>query len=473
MLLDKIFFQTTIPTVTWLGNAQPCFEQCVIDSRMATPNSTGSGATGSGATFFALQGDRVDGHDFIMQAYENGARTFVIARAKQAKVADLIQKHGTTCSVAVVDDVYTALITLASTWRAKFTCPVVGITGSVGKTSTKEMLASVVRLSGKNCLATAGTRNTMVSIATTLLALRPEHDCAIIEMGINKRGEMAHLAQMVRPTIGIITCVAHSHMEGLGSLQDIALEKRDIFKYFKEDTIGIINGDQPILAGISYKHPVVKFGFKTTNQVQARKVQVHNGMTTCILKLYGDRYDISMETIHTGRLLNALACAAAAHILGIDHDVIVKGICAAPVVPGRFEVRTIQGSRGMLINDCYNANPESMKEALLAFERMEARGKKIAVLGDMLELGVNTPFWHRQIGRTLRKAPSLSHVIFVGNHIKAAESSVPRGIPFSTVANWQEAVEELRRHLSDDVAVLVKASNGMGLKNLVEHISGI
>lgn len=463
MLLDKIFFQNTIPNVLWMGNSQPCFQHCVIDSRMAAP----------GCAFFALQGERVDGHDFIMQAYEQGARTFVVAQSKQAKVAELLRIHSASCCVALVGDVYSALVTLATAWRSQFTCPVVGITGSVGKTSTKEMLASVVRLSGKQCLATSGTCNTMVSVATTLLSLRPEHACAVVEMGINKRGEMANLAHMVRPTMGIITCVAHSHMEGLGSLQDIALEKRDIFKYFKEDNIGIINGDQPILAGISYVHPVIKFGFKTTNQVQARKVQVHGGTTECTLKLYGERYTIAMETIHTGRLLNALACAAAAHVLEIDHDVIVKGICGAPVVPGRFEMRTIQGSRGMLINDCYNANPESMKEALLAFERMEARGKKIAVLGDMLELGVNTPFWHRQIGRTLRKAPSLSSVIFVGKHIKAAETSVPRGISFVTVANWQEAVTELRRHLNDEVAVLVKASHGMGLKNLVESISGI
>lgn len=463
MSLNKFFFQNTIQNVTWLGNAEPCFDHCILDSRMATP----------GAAFFALKGERVDGHDFIMQAYELGARTFIIEKTKQAAVASLLSGYAATCSIAVVTNVYDALITLASVWRSQFSIPVIGITGSVGKTSTKEMLASVITLGGKRCLATSGTRNTMVSVAATLLSLRPEHECAIMEMGINKRGEMAQLANMIRPTIGIITCVAHSHMEGLGSLQDIALEKRDIFKYFKENNIGIINGDQPILAGISYVHPVIKFGFKTTNQVQARKVQIHNGVTTCTLKLYGEPYSVVMNTIHTGRLLNALACAAAAHVVGINHDVIVKGICDAPVVPGRFEIRSIKGSKGMLINDCYNANPESMKEALLAFERMEAYGKKIAVLGDMLELGVNTPFWHRQIGRTLRKAPSLSQVIFVGKHIKAAEASVPRGISFTTVANWQEAVHELRRHLHDDVAVLVKASNGMGLKNLVESISGI
>ena len=463
MILDRNFFKTIIPNVEWIGSAEPCFDHCVTDSRSAQKNSA----------FFALQGEKVDAHDFLVDAYTYGARTFIIEKSKREKVNALSSAMLKESAVAFVDNVVQVLVALATAWRAQFTCPMVGITGSIGKTSTKELLVSVVRSSGKNCLATEGSRNTIISTATTLLALRPEHSCVIMEMGVNRRGEMALLAQMIKPTMGIITCIGHSHMEGLGSLQDIAAEKRDIFKYFKEDNIGIINGDQPVLAGIAYAHPVVKFGFKTTNQVQARKVQVHNGATTCILKLYNERLQLSMATIHAGRLLNALASAAAAYLLHIPSAAIVQGIAQAPVVPGRFELKELRSPRGILVNDCYNANPESMKEALLAFERMETRGKKIAVLGDMLELGVNTPFWHRQLGRSLRKAPSLSRVILVGKHIRAAEKVMPHALPFSAVANWQEAVAELQRYLEQDVAVLVKASNGVGLKNLVEKIIGV
>lgn len=463
MMLDKIFFQEVIPQVEWRGSAQPCFDFCSTDSR--TVQQKGA--------FFALQGERVDGHDYIVDAYNRGARTFILANNKKEKSDLLSPAMLKEVCIAFVDNVVQTLIALASAWRARFTCPVVGITGSVGKTSTKELLAAIVRISGRTCLATEDSRNTILSTATTLLALRPEHSCAIIEMGVNRRGEMASLAQMIRPTMGIITCIAHSHMEGLGSLNDIAVEKRDIFKYFKEDNIGIINGDQPVIAGISYPHPIVKFGFKTTNQVQARKVQVHNGTTTCMLKLYGQRHEMAMATIHSGRLINALASAAAAYLLDIPQQDIVRGIMGAAVVPGRFELRELPALQGVMIDDCYNANPESMKEALLAFERMETRGKKIAVLGDMLELGVNTPFWHRQLGRTLRKAPSLTRVIFVGKHIKAAEQAIPHTLPATSVANWQEAVDELQRYLEPDVAVLVKASNGVGLKNLVEKIVGV
>lgn len=471
-MLDKHFFTTTLGSVQWLGNANPCFDYCKVDSRRL-----GDAKTAEKSCFFALRGDRVDGHDFIKSAYDAGVRTFVAAKEKEGSVKQVLGSCIEQCAVALVDNVFYALSALAQAWRLKFTIPVVGITGSVGKTSTKEMLVSLLRLSGKSCLATEGNCNTLVSVALKLLELRPEHEYAVMEMGVNKRGEMAALANIVRPTVAVITCIAHSHMEGLGSLQDIAIEKRDIFKYFTEGNIGIINGDQPLLAGISYAHPVVKFGFKTVNQAQARKVQVHGESTSCVLKLYGVSTPITMQTIHAGRLLNALACAATAYVLGIDHNDIVQGITHAEIVPGRFEIKKLRDHKGIVINDCYNANPESMKAALLAFERMETRGKKIAILGDMLELGVNTPFWHRQVSRVLRKVPSISRVIFVGKHIKAAEKTMPRTMPFSIVDNWQTALNEFhacmqQEYPHDEMAVLVKASNGMGLKNLVEQIAG-
>ena len=460
MTLERDFFEKIIPQTIWLGSAQPCFGHAVTDSRAAQ----------QGSAFIALQGEKVDAHDFLLDAYQYGARTFVIEKSKKEKANVFTSAMLQVSVIALVDDVCQAIVAVAAAWRQQFTMPVVGITGSVGKTSTKEMLVAVLQAGGKQYLATEGTKNTLISIAARLLALNKEHQCVVVEMGINKRGEMAALANLVRPTMAIITAVAHSHMEGLGSLQDIAAEKRDIFKYFTASDIGIINGDHAMLAGISFQHPVVKFGLKTTNQVQARKIQVGNGATSCALKFYGKKYQLTLPTIHAGRLLNALACAAAAHLLGIDDATILKGIQQAPIVPGRFELKKLRARKGIVVNDCYNANPESMKEALLAFERMETRGKKIAVLGDMLELGVNASFWHRQIGRILRKTPSLAHVIFVGSSIKAAEKTIPIGIPFSSVANWQEAITEVERHLEDDVTVLVKASNGVGLKNLVENI---
>lgn len=459
MKLDKHFFMQAVPGVSFSGHNNPEFTNFVIDSRTAE----------NGSTFIALEGDNVDGHDFIKDAFENGAKNFIINENKKDALKVLSSQAMRECGVALVASVQDALCSLAAAWRKCFTCPIIAITGSVGKTSTKEMLATIIRLSGKCCLSSQGNYNTRIGSSLTLLKLRPEHECAILELGINKRGELAEMARIVNPTFAVITSIAHSHMEGLGSLSDIATEKRDIFSAFKEDSIGFINGDQSIISSVSYSHPVVKFGFKTANPIQARRVQVAGSSLSFVLKLYDKRYAITLPTVHTGRVLNALASASVAHFLEIDHEHIVKGVMQAPVVPGRFEPCRVAGG-GLVINDCYNANPESMKEALIAFERLESTGKKIAILGDMLELGMNAVFWHRQLGRVLRKVPSLDKIIFVGNLIKGAEETMPRSIDYVIVATWQEALKELEKYRKSQDAILVKASHGMGLSNLVDTI---
>lgn len=333
------------------------------------------------------------------------------------------------------------------------------------------MLANIIRLHGMKCTVSQGNQNTTLGVAMNILRLKHDDAVGLFEMGISKRGEMARMAEIVKPTCGIITTIGHSHMEGLGSLADIANEKRDIFKFFKPDNIGIINGDLPLLATISYNHPAVKFGFKTTNQVQGRKVQSNNHRTTFILKLYKERLKITLDTNHAGRVVNALAAAAAAYLLAIPSATIIAGIQQPLAIEGRYEHTKLKAAKGILINDCYNASPESMKAALLAFEKVESKGQKIAVLGDMLELGVNSPFWHRQLGRLLRKVPSLHHVVLVGDHVKWTKATVPMGITFEHVPSWKEAVESLKKRLDREAAILVKASNGMQLSKLVTELT--
>ena len=385
----------------------PEFPSFAIDSRTINP----------GDIFCALPGSRVDGHNFIADACARGAAGCIVSFANKDRIKDLDRSK---FFIGIVPDTYAALCAWAQEWRKNFSCPVVGITGSVGKTSTKEILAHIFTKSGLHCLASMGNNNTSSDLSVLLLRMRPDHDIVVCEMGIQKRGEMALLADLVRPTHAIITSIGHSHMEGLGSLADIATEKRDIFKFFKEDSIGIINGDQPILSTIAYRHPIIRFGCKTTNQVQARKVQVNGSCIHFILKLYQERYKITLNTNHSGRLYNVLAAVAMANLLGVSHGHIIAAIQDPVSVPGRFESKILKNGLGLLIHDCYNASPESMKPALLAFEKMEARGPKIAVLGDMLELGVGSPFWHGQLGRLLRKVPSLQHVVLVGNFVRYA-----------------------------------------------------
>ncbi len=350
-------------------------------------------------------------------------------------------------------------------------CTIVAITGSVGKTSTKEMVAHIFDMHGMHYLASQGNQNTQIGVALNILRLRPEHEIGVFEVGIGNRGEMARIAALLRPTMAVITGIGHSHMEGLGSVNDIALEKRAIFSAFTERNIGIINGDQLILSNVSYPHPIVKCGSKMSNQIQARKVRVAGTHISFVLKIYGKKYPIMLNRVHTGFVVNALSAAAVAYLCNVPDEVVVRAIESPLVVAGRFQEKKLKGNKGILIDDCYNANPESMKAALLAFQQIETQSDKIAVLGDMLELGVNSPFWHRQLGRFLRKVPSLKHVILVGSMVEWTKKTVPMGIHVELVPSWNEAIAKLHDSLKGYTSsvVLVKGSRNTGLGNLVKQ----
>lgn len=459
MHFDEHFVKGVLPEATILYDFFPKEVAVSVDSRTTQP----------GDMFVALQGENVDGHSFLAQALESGAKGFVIDKEKKYLLEKLDVKKMAKTLVLAVTNTKQALLKLASAWRAQFTYPVVAVTGSVGKTSTKEIIANILTLNGSKFVASRGTQNTNIGVAMNMLAMRNNHEMAIFEVGISKRGEMEQLAKLVQPTTAVITSVGHSHMEGLGSLQDIAHEKRNIFKYFSEDSIGIINGDQAVLSAVGYSHPVVRFGSKTTNQIQARKIHIGSAHSSFNLKLYKDKYHVVIKQSHEGAVFNALAAAAVTHFLGIDNEIIVKGIQLPLVIAGRFEECRLKRGNGTLINDCYNANPESMKAALASFQKIDTKSKKIAVLGDMLELGVNSPFWHRQIGRFLRKASTLNHIILVGSLVKWTKKTLPVGVGVDVVADWQEAADKLQEHLDGNSVVLVKGSQGMQLDRLVKQ----
>lgn len=461
MHFNREFIKTSIPEALFHGVDFPPDASFVVDSRDIRP----------GDLFVALKGAHADGHDYIEEAVNKGAAGLIMKIDQKDRLRKLQAKVKEQLTIVLLPDVTKDIVTLASAWRAQFTYPVIGITGSVGKTTTKEMLAHIVSKSGKRCLASSGNQNTLIGVSLNILKMSSHHDVAIFEMGISKRGEMAGLASLVRPTTAIITAIGHSHMEGLGSINDIANEKRDIFKFFKEDSIGIVNGDQPLLTTISYTHPIIKFGCKMTNQIQARKIQVQGAQTHFILKLYKERFRLSIPTNHMGPILNGLAASAAAYVIGIPSSLIIEGLKTIDPVARRFERRPIKAHKGVLIDDSYNASPESMKAALLAFEKIEEKGQKIAVLGDMLELGVNAPFWHRQLGRFLRKVPSLQHVVLVGENVKWAQKTMPSYVTCQVVPNWKQALSALKDKLERECVILVKGSRAMELENLVYEIT--
>ena len=461
MRFDESFVRNVLPDVSIVYGALPIVDPLFsIDSRIIQPNEL----------FIALQGTHVDGHNFVQHALQKNAAGAIIEQDKIACLDGIDKKLLQNKIIIAVKNTYDALIKCATAWREQFTYPVIGVTGSMGKTTTKEMIASILQQSNTPHLVSRDNQNTRIGLALNILRMRSSHNVAVFEMGINNRGEMAQLAHLVKPTIGIITYIGHCHMEGLGSLHDISIEKRNIFKYFTEQNIGIINGDQPILSHVSYSHPVVRFGSKTTNQVQARKIQIMNDGAQFILKIYKDKYTVKIPKPHAGIVFNALAAATATHLLGIGHTSIIQALQSGVRIKGRFEKRQLKNGHGVLIHDCYNANPESMKAALMAFEEIETSSKKVVILGDMLELGVTSAFWHRQIGRFLRKITSIKKVILVGSMVEWVKKTVPVGLDVEMVSDWQHACAYFDT-LNEPSVILIKGSNGVGLTNIVDKYS--
>jgi UDP-N-acetylmuramoyl-tripeptide--D-alanyl-D-alanine ligase len=461
MRFDLHFLKGALPEASIISNVFPDAINFTVDSRTIVP----------GDIFIALEGANHDGHDFVVDALNKGAGGAIIAHAKKDILnkidAKIIQKK----LIVTVPNPLQALIKMGCAWRSQFNFPVVAVTGSVGKTTTKEILSNILTLNKTPHIKSSGNQNTRIGLALNMLRMRSEHQAAILELGISKRGEMAELAKMAAPTMGIITIIGHSHMEGLGSITDIAQEKRDLFKYFTESNIGIINGDQSVLASVGYPHPVVRFGAKTTNQIQARKIQVGDSQINYVLKVYKEKFNITLNNAHQGHVFNGLAAIAAAYLLKVPTATIVQGLQLPTVVQGRFERKKLNNNKGMLIDDCYNASPESMKAALLAFQKIDTKAQKVAVLGEMAELGINTAFWHRQLGRFLRKVPSLQHLILVGDQVKWIKKTAPVNLTIEMVPSWKEAIPKLQEQIKQESVVLVKGKRLTELNNLVDAVT--
>jgi len=449
-----------------LNNGSEC--EIVTDSRLIN----------SGDIFCALQGSRVNGHDFVTEAVRKGARALIIDREHIDTVKTIIKKEGKDTTVLVVRDTLQALIELAKNWRQRFTYPVVAITGSLGKTTTKEIVRSIIDCAGKKACITRGNQNSIIGVCLSVLRMREDHEIAVFECGVNHQGEMSVIADIARPTLGLITNIFHAHLKGLGSLRDIAREKRAIFSHFEPNHIGIICGDDPVLAKSYYHHPVVRFGHKVKNQVQARrmKIDTRDGIhftTSFFFKMYGRIAEVKLEGNHPSVVNCALAAAAIGYYLELPFEAIVKGMSSFKGYEQRFEFKKLKNGAGTLINDCYNANPESMRAALLTVHSMKPKGIKIAVLGDMLELGEKEVFWHRQMGRALCRAMSIHTTILVGPLSKEFMTTAPLTMKCIPVATWQEGLKELEKLLKKekDALVLMKASHAVGLSHIVDAVT--
>ena len=417
-----------------------------------------------GALFLAIAGARVDGHDFVAQVLERGAVCALVER-------EITDANGPQI---LVENTQIAVKKLAAYYRSLFGIPVIGITGSVGKTSTKEMVATV--LSEKFLThKTVGNLNNELGVPLTLLALREEHEAAVIEMGISDFGEMTRLTEMVQPTIAMITIIGYAHLDNLGDRNGVFRAKTEIFHGIASGGMALLNGDDDLLApcvltDISpQKTDVIKALYGTGEQNAYRAMDMQNaadGGTNCTFVWGNVQQEVHIPVFGTPMVYASLAAAAVGDRLGMTPEDIARGIANFESVKGRANL--IKTANNTIIDDCYNANPSSMQAAIGSLT--EFSGRKIAILGDMGELGPEEKALHYQLGEFAgnQAIDALYCVGDLSKHIADAAKSVNTTLDVQHFATKADLIAVLGEKIKMGDTVLVKASNYMGFSEIVE-----
>jgi len=348
-----------------------------------------------GELFIAIIGRRFDGHNFIRQAVGKGASA-VIAQSGKRQLS-----LGPKVACIMVADTTRALGDLARFHRQRFNIPVVAVTGSCGKTTAKEMIAQVLSSEAK-VLKNQGTENNHIGVAMTLLKLNNSHDIAVLELGANHFGEIDYLAKITQPNLGIITNIAEAHLENFRNLKGVYKEKITLLKNLKPPRIAILNADDKNLKNIRSKDffPVT-YGTKKDCDFFISKLELKFNSKARLEFMVNSARKMGLNTIGTVNIYNALAAITVARILGRTYRSIKRSLAGFNFPSGRLKLLKLKNLS--FIDDTYNANPASLKEALGALERIRVRGRKIVVLGDMLELGGQASGFHREIGNYIAR----------------------------------------------------------------------
>lgn len=416
----------------------------------------------SGSLFLPWVGERFDGHRFIDAALDAGAAGCLCARLPETLRPDKFYIQ--------VADTRLALRDLASAYRDRFSIPFIQITGSVGKTTTKDMVASV--LGAKlNVLKTEANFNNDIGTPLTLLNLGPEHQAAVIETGMNHFGEISYLGAMVRPDIAVISNIGDAHIEFLGSREGILKAKCEIFEHLKPEGVAILNGDDPLLDTVNVPFRTVRCGQSEHCWVRVTEIDDHgvDGIT-CTVDTPRDRYVLRTSAPGEHMAYSISIAVAVAEELGLTREEITRGVAAYQPSGSRMRVIHLPGDR-ILLDDCYNASPQSVTAALEVLARTEC-DRKVAVLGDMGELGDLTDQAHYNMG-ALAAMLGIDFVVAIGSKaVKIADGAAESGGEVLHFSTKEEALPELRAQLEPGTAMLVKASHTMNFGQLVDQLRG-
>ncbi len=430
-------------------------DDCAFDSV-----STDSRTLRPGALFVALSGENFDGHDFVAAAIERGAVAALVGRTLPISVPQI-----------VVADPLAALTAFAREWRRQFAIPMIGVTCSNGKTTTKELIGSILSRVGPT-LVTRGNLNNHIGVPLTLLGLSAEHRFAIIEMGANHQGEIAHLMGVAEPTIGIVTNAGAAHLEGFGSLQGVAVGKGEMFRALPSDGVAVINADDAFASMWRDNRSAEKmltFGFEQQASFMAHKVNAKSDTAGFHIEFElitpeGAR-DATLALAGLHNLRNALGAAAAAYAAGASVDDIVAGLAAMKPVSGRLELKpAINGA--FLVDDSYNANPSSLKAGLDALR--DFGGARWLVLGEMKELGDSADALHAEVGRYARDA-GIQRLLAVGERSRYAVEAFGPGAQW--FADLDALIADARDSLREGVAVLIKGSRANKLERVAAALA--
>ena len=420
-----------------------------------------------GDLFFALRGERLDGHNFVAESFHGGALGAVISKQWAE------ENHGTlrdTWTIVVVDDTLRAFQECARFYRSLFSIPVVAVTGTNGKTTTKDMTAAVLSRT-ERCLKIEGNLNNHIGLPLTLFRLTSDHSAAVVELGMRASGEIARLAEVSDPQVGVITNVGPAHFQFFHSLKEIAQAKAELLDYFSPSGTAALNSDDALVMAESgrMRGNVVTFGLNPKADVRAEHIRVTS--SGGIAFQTGD--GLSVELLVPGRSMvhNALAAIAVGRKFDVPDKTLQEVLAGFQPQPMRMELCRVNGLR--ILNDAYNANPVSMREAVRTLQEFPCTGKKIAILGDMLELGEWATEAHRDLGKMIGTS-DISSLLTVGTLSRfIAEEAIRAGMPPHRVHHCESrdgVVDTLLGIGGDGDCVLVKGSRKMALEEIVEGL---
>ena len=422
--------------------------------------SIDSRTVGPGQLFFAVKGERLDGHDFVEQALEKGAAAAVVRRNQ-------LGRYPRKARLLTVEDTLVALQTLATAVRKLWGKPLIAVTGSAGKTTTKEAIAHV--LSGRfRVLKSEGNFNNHFGLPLMLLKLEPEYDVAVIEMGMSHAGEIRALARIAQPEIGVVTNVAPVHLEFFDSLAGIARAKYELIESLPASGVAVLNADDDYVSqfGRGFKGKVVMYGTRATADVRAEKIQSkgREGVEFDVV-IDGVREHASLPLVGEHNVLNALAAVAVGLERGMKPSEAVGAL--ATLVPAEKRGQVLQVGNITVINDCYNSNPKALEAMVDALAAMAGK-RRIAVAGEMLELGAAGETMHRQAGQHIAEK-KIDVLLGVRGLAEAMVSAAKQaGMRAEFVVASEEAGEWLAREAQDGDVVLLKASRGVKLEKALE-----